>query len=101
MAYQKLTSVVVSATGTAISGPCVVKVFHLAGGSDATTAIIRDGGALGPIRCKLAAATASSDNYSSECGFRFTTDVHVTFSGTGPVLSVAIDNPQANQLNPS
>lgn len=98
MSYKPTTSVTASATGTVISGPCVVKNFHLAGGADASTAIFRDG-ASGPIRAKLSAVATGNDDMKG-C-FRFVTSCHVTLTGTAPVVTVAIDNPQANQLNPS
>jgi hypothetical protein len=96
---QPTTAITISATGTAVSGPCVVTNLHLAGGSDASTAVIRDGGALGPIRAKLSAAAAGNDDLMG-C-FRFTSDVYITLTGTSPVATVAIKNSKANQLNPS
>lgn len=99
MYKQNTTSATIAATGYAVSGPAVVTNFHLAAGSDAATAVIRDGGALGPIRAKLAAVAGGNDDYRG-C-FRFTSDVHVTLTGTSPLLSFAIPLSQANQLNPA
>lgn len=100
MAYKQATTLAtIAATGTAVSGSCVVTNFHLAGGSDASTAVIRDGGAAGPIRAKLSAAAAGNDDLRG-C-FRFTSDCYVTLTGTLPIFTVGIVNPAANQLNPS
>ena len=98
---MSLTLASISATTEMVSGPCVVFDFHLAGGSDAATAVVRDGGATGPIRVKLAAPIGDNDSLSNAKGYRFTKNVHVTITGTSPVFSLSIDNPQANQLNPS
>jgi len=96
---QSTTAITIGSTGVGVSGPCVVENFHLAAGSDTATAVIRDGGVNGPIRVKLSAAANTSDDIRG-C-FRFTQDVYVTFTGTGPVLTIAIPNPRANQLSPS
>jgi hypothetical protein len=101
MSKQKLTLAAITATGTAVSGPCVAGIIHLAAGVDAATATVRDGGALGPIRAKLSAVAAGNDNIAIDDGFRFTTDMHVTLTGTSPVFTVGIEGPQTNELHPS
>ena len=93
-----VTSKVMTATGVAVTGPCVVKSFHLVAGSDTATATIRDGNPLGPIRAVLSAATLTSDDYTVECGIRFTDQCYVVITGTAPSLSIAVVNPQANQV---
>lgn len=96
---QPVTLATLTETGTAVSGQGVLTNFHLAAGSDAATAVIRDGGINGPIRAKLTAVTNTSDDLSG-C-FRFTNDCYVTLTGTSPVFTFGVVNPQANQLNPS
>jgi hypothetical protein len=91
----------ISATGTAVSGPCLPTLLHLAAGADAATATVRDGGVNGPIRAKLAAVATGNDSILLPDGAYFTTDMHVTLTGTSPSFTVAIPNPKSSQLNPS
>lgn len=79
----------ITATGTAIAaGPGVFYGAKLAAGADAATAVIRDGGASGIILAKLAAAAGTGDAFVPSCGIAFTTDLHVTLTGTSPHLNV-------------
>ena len=87
MAIARSTSV--TATGTAISvGPGVCYGAKLAAGADAATAVIRDGGASGAILAKLSALAGSGDAFLPWCGVAFTTDLHITLTGTSPQLNI-------------
>ncbi len=95
MSRRATTLASFSATAEAVTGPCVVTNFHLAAGSDAATLIIRDGDDAGPFVAKLAAVANGNDDIKG-C-FRFVRYCHITLTGTSPVATLAIENPQANQ----
>lgn len=100
MSYKQATTLATfTASGDAITGPCIVENFHLAAGSDAATVVVRDGGVNGPIRAKLAAVAGGNDDLRG-C-FRFTQSVYITVTGTSPVFTVGIQLARANQVNPS
>jgi hypothetical protein len=61
----------------------------LNGGSDAATAIVRDGGAGGTILASLKAAAATTVIFQPACfSLPFATDLHVTITGTAPEVLV-------------
>lgn len=80
-------SIVVAATGTHKSGSGTLLGARLAPGSDAATAVLRDGGASGAILAKLAApATGPGDEL--RVPIYYETDLHVTLTGTSPIFNV-------------
>ena len=98
--YLKSTAITVTATGQAITGPCIVTALGITAGVDAATVTVRDG-ATGPVRLSLGAGIGLSDGITFHSGLRFTNNCHVTVTGTTPNVHVAFENSQANQLNPS
>lgn len=98
MSYSKpATIATLGATGTAVSGPCVIKMFHLVATSDTATARIYDGDTIpANLKAALSAATLTGDDITIECGMRFVRECRVVLTGTAPVLTFAVDLPRAN-----
>jgi hypothetical protein len=72
-------------TGTLVSaGPGFLRGVQLNGGSDAATAIVRDGGASGTIIGSVKAAAGATVAVSYPCLVPFVTDLHLTVTGTSP-----------------
>jgi hypothetical protein len=79
-----------TATGTALATQKgFLYAVVLNGGSDAATAVVRDGGAGGTIIASLKAQAGTTASFTPT-GFAlpFATDVHVTITGTVPEVLV-------------
>lgn len=79
-----------TATGTAFATQKgLLYGVVLNGGSDAATAVVRDGGAGGTILASLKAAAASTVPWFPPAHVvPFHTDIHVTITGTAPEVLV-------------
>lgn len=103
MSEVKSTAITKSATGQAVTGPCTVRALGIRAGADVATVKFIDGTTPtnGPVRWSLGAGIGLSDGISFEESLRFDTGVYIVITGTTPDVHIAIENPQANQLNPS
>lgn len=97
MTGQLSVAATTQSTGTIVTEACEITALGLTAGTNAATAIFRDGGATGPIRWVLGAAATEHEGDSFPSPLRFETDCHVTVTGTSPYAMVAIRRSAANQ----
>lgn len=88
-------------SGVLVSGPCSLDSVGLLAGSDAATAVFRDGGALGPIIWVLGAGTATSDSHTFTSHVRVLSSLYVVVTGTSPTAVCAVQLPASSQIIPA
>lgn len=99
---QECATASLIASGTLVSGSCSLDSVGLLAGSDAATAVFRDGGSLGPIVWVLGADTtkgSSSHTFSSHA--RILKSLYVVLTGTSPTAVCAIELPASSQTIPA
>lgn len=101
MGYLKNTTASAVVTSEMVTGPCEVAAVGLLAGSDAATAVFRDGSATGPIVWALGAGTGLSapPGIFDSC-IRVKTSLWVVLTGTAPLAMATIQNPAPNQITP-
>ncbi len=80
----------VTATGDVATVGLYVKSVCLTAGSDAASAVLREGGGSGTIRLSIKAATNTTVQWTAadHDGAYLPGAVHATLTGTGPTLTV-------------
>lgn len=85
-----LSSIEVSATGDVTTkDSTILWSVVLTGGSDAASVIVKDGSS-GATRLTLKAAANTTVSHRFVQGVLFTTGIHATFTGTGPVADFEV-----------
>lgn len=72
-----------TATATADASPGFLLSANVCAGADAATITIRDGGASGPVLCKIGAGIGLSHERRFTSGIPYSS-LHVTITGTTP-----------------